>query len=142
MYYEVIYESGAHSVAEYADDDEALSAINAHVERAKAGEPATASSTTRTDVEPGPTTTWPAERVVKVLVYDRHPDDYSSDANNVTADVANKTVADIAKGLADKNGVVSMQELAVAVAQSTNPRVDSKPHETNYKMKEVRELEL
>jgi hypothetical protein len=142
MYYEIIYENGEHSIAQYDNDEEALSAINAHVERAMTGVPGTPQSSLRNDLTEMPANlnaTWAAQRVVKVLKYDDHPADYSETANNLTADVAKKQLADLIDEVS-VDGVVNMQELAVAVSTSTSPRVDSKPHESNYKMQETGEL--
>lgn len=61
-FYEVIYETGAYSVAEYADEKEALGALKSHHTRATNGE---------VGGPPG----HPAERIVKVFVYDQHPYD-------------------------------------------------------------------
>jgi hypothetical protein len=62
MYYEVIYETGAHSIAQYDSDEEAISAITEQHNRAKNG------------MLGGPAgTTHPAERIVRVLKYHRHP---------------------------------------------------------------------
>ena len=141
-YYEIIYENGEHSIANYDSDEEALSAINEHVRRAKAGESGTPQSTPRNDVPetPAANATWAAQRVVKVLKYDQHPADYADSANALSVEVAEKTVAALAKEIADDNGIVNMQELAIAVSNSTSPSVDSKPHDSNYKMKETGEL--
>ncbi len=49
-WYEIVYETGNHSVAFYGSDDEANVALNAHQERARSGETATPQSTERTDI--------------------------------------------------------------------------------------------
>lgn len=138
MYYEIIYENGEHSVAFYDSDEEAKSAIKAHVERAMSGVPATPASTPRTDVTDYiPNATWAAQRVVKVLKYDEHPQDYGVKASNLTKEVASKTLEGCIKEVADTNGVVNVQELAAALLETTAPRVNSGPHESNYKAEEV-----
>jgi hypothetical protein len=143
LYYEIIYENGEHSIAEYENDGEAELAIGAHVDRAKAGLPGTPDSLPRTDVPenlPVHQQTWAAQRVVKVLKYDEHPYDYGSTASNLTKEVASKTVDDCIKEVADENGIVDLKQLCAAILETTEPRLDSGPHESNYKMKEVGEL--
>jgi hypothetical protein len=150
-YYEVIYEDGSHSIAQYDDDDEALSAINAHVERAKQGIPGTAAnSTPRVDLDiatlPVEQQRWPAQRVAKVYVYDEHPADYADHASTLSADVAKKTVADLVAKLQDSNGVVGVADLANALMATMQPRKPEEElasaHDSTYKMKESRELAL
>lgn len=124
-YYEVIYETGAHSIAEYTGDEEAMLAINAHHDRARNG-------------QPGGPTGHPAERIARILKYDRHPAEFGeSQAINVedlqkelAVIVAHTTVGDM----------VSVPEVAAAVRDITNPTVESGPHDSNYKMKETTEL--
>lgn len=129
MFYEIIYETGNHSIASYEDDTEAIRAIGEHHRRAKAGEKAQESNP-----EMGP-----AERIVKVLKYDEHPGT-AFDSNVATeeeiADVVNIVVTKKGHG-----GVVSLGEVAAAVRNISNPTVDSKPHDSNYKLEEVGTLE-
>ena len=129
MFYEIIYETGNHSIAMYESDDEAIRAISEHHRRAKNGEKAQA-----TNEQMGP-----AERIVKVLKYDEHPADYSAsgavDSQDVTAAVE-KAIADKGHG-----GLVSVMEVAAAVRDVSSPTVDSAPHDSNYKMKEVGNLD-
>lgn len=110
--YEVIYETGNHSLADYTNDVEALSTLKAHHDRATKGE------------EGGPSE-HKAERIVKVLVYDSHPVDF----------VPPVYVASSVEGLPVNEALASLAELA-------SPLVNSAPHESNFKMPEVRELEL
>jgi hypothetical protein len=124
MYYEVIYETGAHSIASYDDDEQALSALNAHQERAKAGLPALAGS----DV--------PAERIARVLVYDHHPADYNLGQQVPAQDLAN-TLAN----MTDADGLVNVPEVAAAVRNSTSPFVAQEgAHDSSYAMPSSREL--
>jgi hypothetical protein len=150
-FYEIIYESGEHSIAFYENDDEAQSAIGAHVGRAKAGEPGSPQSTARTDLTPEESPIpvsqqrWAAQRVAKVLVYDEHPADYAEQASNISAEVAQKTAADCINEVKDTNGVVNIQQLAAALLETTAPRMlddETGAHESNYKMKETKELKL
>lgn len=126
-FYEVIYETGAFSVACYADDYEATQAVAEQHRRAIEG-------------EPGGPTGHSAERIVKVLVYDAHPQDaYESQAVSVDAVKVefDKALADLPVG-----DLISVPELTARLRDLTSPTVDSKAHESNYKAKETREMEL
>ena len=130
-FYEVVFETGRNSVAFYEDDAEALSAVSAHHARAKKGERALASA----DTSP------PAERIVNVLVYDRHPNDLNLE-QAMSSDVLTKEVTDLITSLADANGVVAVDQLAVAVRQITHPMVDYPgAHDSIYKMEESAHLD-
>ena len=94
-FYETVYETGRVSVACYADDAEAQSAIGEHDRRARAG-------------EIGGPVGQPAERIAAVYVYNEHPDDYGK---TVSMDVAKKEVEAVIKAVADENGVVDMEQL-------------------------------
>ena len=143
-FYETIFETGEHSVAEYADDDEALSAARAHHERATKGEPGRGESTPRNDLgEDGQRQVmdYPAERVVKLLKYDEHPATYMEDAT-LSTDVLNSELKAIIKNIAH-DGVVNLFELESALRMLTDASVpDAGRHESMYKMKEVGELTL
>ena len=127
-FYEIVYETGRMSVAEYADDEEAKSAIGAHHARATAG-------------GVGGPVGQPAERIAAVYVYDAHPDDAGK---SVSADVAKKELEAVLKNVTDSNGVVNMEELAYAVRQAGHPMVDSldKPFQSRYKVKERKQLDM
>lgn len=128
MFYEIIYETGNHSIANYSSDEEANRAIGEHHRRAKSGEPANS-----TNPQMGP-----AERVVKVLKYDTHPGDYTaSQAVDVSElmDAVQKAVEE--KKVGD---MVSIPEVAAAVRDLSDPGVDSAPHESNYKQQDKGEL--
>jgi len=143
-YYEIIYEPGTISVAQYESDEEALSALKAHNERAKTGMPATPQSTARTDLAPGDVATvgtWPAERIKRVLVYDQHPGDYAiGDLVDAEALKASVTEAIDASGM---QGSVHAPTVALAVVDAANPLKDRESvHDSQYKMQEGRELDL
>lgn len=130
-FYEVVFETGSNSVAEYADDAEALAANEVQHDRAKSG-------------LPGGPTGHSAERVVAILKYDKHPAEFGAD-QAWSADVATKTTAELIKGLADENGVVSKTELAAAILNTSEAIVrleDRKQGESLYKMKEKASLDL
>jgi hypothetical protein len=84
----------------------------------------------------------PAERIKRVLVYKKHPDDFNSE-QTMSADVAAKEVAALAKDMADENGVLNTQRLAMAVSGLSHPMVESRSSfDSQFKMKEDSELDL
>ena len=129
MYAEIIYETGNKSVACYEDEAELLSAVKAHHERAKTGQPALSSV-------PGV----PAERILKVEIYDKHPNDLNLD-QTLSAEVAK---AEIDKWLKDKSeeGVVSVTDLTLFTRDLSSPLTAvNEPHKSMYKMESVKTLE-
>lgn len=142
-YYEVIYETGNYSVAFYDSDEEAISALSAHHTRAKEGESATPASTPRSDLGPADMAAipgrqeWPAERIKRVLVYEQHPANFGqgnlTDADSLNAAIKEATTPD----------GIEVGKVAAGVRASASPVVVDKTsrHDTNYKMKEARELE-
>jgi len=128
-FYEIEYETGRMSVANYEDDAQAEAAIGEQNRRALVGEPN------------GPNG-GPAERIKKVYVYSKHPDSYN-EGQTMSADVATKEVGDLIESLKDENGVVSITQLAEAVGGLSHPFVISKqPFESSYKMEHDKELDL
>jgi len=121
-YYEILYETGAHSVADYADDEEMFAAVGAHHARALAGEKGL-------DVPGGHN----AERVVKVLKYDGHP----GEGVEVSAKEVKKLVDE---HLTDAGGV-DLLSLSQAARDLASPTVEGKAHDSNYKAKEVETFE-
>lgn len=144
-YYEIIYEDGSHSVANYEDDDECMKAITAHHERAKAGEKGTAQSTPRFDLSPDDLALagareWPAVRIKRVLVYDNHPADYATGGEVPTQD-AIKIAQQSAKAR-EADGTVPVFSMAADLTELVQPTtVKEHPHDSFYKMKESRELD-
>lgn len=128
-FYEIVYETGNVSVGEYADDSEALAAAGEHDRRAREGGQA------------GPQG-GPAERVAKLYKYENHPNEYNPE-QTASSDVVEKEVGALVKALADKNGVVSIDQLALAVRGLSHPMVDKEhPHDSQFKMKEDAVLTL
>ena len=127
-YYEVVYETGRMSVANYEDDAEAQKALGEHNSRAMKG-------------EAGGPIGQPAERVAAVYVYDSHPNDYN-DEQTMSADVASKTVSELINETKDKNGVINLDALAVGVRGISHPMSDAEGFESRYKMKEKKKLAL
>jgi hypothetical protein len=132
VFVETVYETGRMSVGEYADEDEAKSAIKAHHDRAVNGEPG------------GPVGA-PAERIAAVYVYDKHPDDYNPD-QTASADVVTSEVAALVKKMKDENGVINVDQLAMAVRDISHPMQQGTDREDSfgsfYKMKESKKLNL
>lgn len=123
MFYEIIYENGEVSVAEYASDEEALTAVTEQHNRAKAG------------LKNGPQA-GPASRVVKVLVYPNHPGTYAG--GGLSADEVQSSIKDLLKNI----DVVDVQQLAMAVSGLNHPMVSPEsPHDSRFKQPEERELE-
>ena len=130
-FYEVVFETGSNSVAFYETDEEALAANQVQHDRARNG-------------MPGGPTGHPAERVVDILKYDKHPADFGAD-QAFSADVALKTTQELIKEYTDDNGVVSKTELAAAILRTSDAvrQLDErKPGESIYKMKEKASLDL
>jgi hypothetical protein len=83
----------------------------------------------------------PAERVARVLRYDKHPDDYNM-AQTMSADVLKKQLSELVESMADENGVVAVDLLAMEVRGLTHPMVvNPGPHDSIYHMAEVEELD-
>lgn len=131
MQYEIVYEDGSHSVANYKDDEEALSAVQTHHNRATKGEPALLSD---------PEQRVKATRIVKVFAYDNPPGDLL-EAQMLPADEVEAQLKELLK-ISTENDVVHVPTLAAHVRDLTNPFVDSAPHESNYKAEEAREVAL
>jgi hypothetical protein len=128
-HYEIIYETGAKSVAFYEDDEDALKATQAHHLRATKGEPALLNT------EGGdPAASRAAERIVSVLKYDEHPGNYG-ETQAVDVSVADDTVMKALKDL-EVGGMVSVHELAARLRDLTNPHTDVGGHASMFKMKE------
>lgn len=126
MYYEIIYETGAHSVAQYDSDEEAVSAVKAQQDRAMTG-------------QVGGPSGHPAERIVAVLKYNRHPVELGESQAVAATDLTAQFTEIVKK--ASVGDMVSVPEVAAAVRNLTSPTVESGPHESNFKMESVGELD-
>lgn len=126
MYYEILYETGAHSVACYEDDEEMLAAVTAHHARATNGE-------LGLNVAGGHN----AERIVKVLKYEVNP----GEGVPVDQKTALKLVADTVEEHTADNGAVDLVGLAQVLRDAASPTVESKAHESNYKAEETEVFE-
>lgn len=129
MFYEIIYETGNHSLASYDSDDEAMRAVSEHHRRATSGERAQESNPQM----------GPAERIAKVLKYKEHPATLN-ESQAVDAVEVKKAVNDAIERLTVGN-LVSIPELESAVREITSPLVESPPHESNYKMEDNGQLD-
>lgn len=129
-FYELTYETGRVSVACYENDAEAKDAIGAHHARALKGEPG------------GPIGA-PAERVAKVRVYDKHPNEFNPD-QTMSADVLKSELEALVVAGEDDNGVVSVDRLAMEVRGLSHPMVNTREaaFDSMFKMKEKKELSL
>ncbi len=117
-FFEVVYETGASSVAEYDDENEAISAVKAHHERAIKG-------------EAGGPTGHSAERVVKVLMYKTHPNEFNPSGNVTAAEVQKLEIGD----------TVNVEELAAEIRNLANPFDDEAgPHDSKFKAPSIKEL--
>lgn len=144
-YYEVIFETGSHSIMQGESDEEVLGALKEQNRRASAGEAGRGSSTERSDLQPGDAgynpslVDYPAERVVKVLKYDEHPADYNQDMT-MSADVLKSELDSYLEG----KDVVNLMELSGWARDLANPvktEIDS-PHDSQFKAEETEELDL
>ena len=128
-FYEIVYETGRMSVAEYADDAEAQSAIKNHHDRAVSG-------------QIGGPVGQPAERIAAVYVYDKHPNEFNP-AQTASADVVKKEVAALVDSMKDENGVVAVDLLAMEVRGLSHPMdMSRKGFASFYRMKENKSLKL
>lgn len=125
MYYEVVYEDGSVSIADYASEADAVEAIEAQNERAKDGQPN------------GPQG-GNATRVAKVFKYDNHPGDYGTN-DGLAVDEVKAAINDMLQGI----DVVNVQQLAQNISALNHPmKPDAGVHESKYKQEPVGELEL
>jgi hypothetical protein len=126
VFYEIIYEDGSFSVANYESDEEATSAIEATHNRAVNG------GRSLESVPNSPA----AVRVVKVLKYKEHPGDlYASQELPVA--VVKERVAELLKGGKE----VNVAELTAELRNLTSPMVASGAHESNFAAEEDSEME-
>lgn len=128
MFYEIVYETGRMSVASYESDEEAQSAIKAHNDRALTG-------------QPGGPIGQPAERISAVYVYSEHPNEFNPE-QTMSADVFEKEVGNLIKERKDKNGVVSIQDMAGETRGLSHPMTEPEGFKSRFKMKEDRKLQL
>lgn len=125
MYYEIVYEDGTGSVADYPDDDAARSAVLEQHNRAKTGQ--------KNGPQEGP-----ANRVVKVYAYATHPGSLY-EAGGITADELKSRMNELLEG----HDVIEPAAFALQVQSITHPMVfGAEAHESKFKMEADHELEL
>jgi hypothetical protein len=121
MFAEMIYETGSKSVGCYADEAEVLAAAKAHHDRAKNGESGSDAGN-------------PAERIVRIELYDKHPNDLPEPSAEVVAEEMKKL-----KVTSDD----TVMTLAAKVRDLASPVVldpDAKRHDSLYKMEATKVL--
>lgn len=124
-FYELIYETGAHSIAFAESDAEVLVGVKAQHERALKG-------------AVGGPSGHNAERVKRVLKYDRHPADLNPGQVIAEADLLAAVEGFVSRSAI--GGEVVVGELKAVLDGLVSPVVDSEPHESNYAMAESAEL--
>lgn len=150
-YAEVIYETGDKSVVSFDTLDELKAGLFEHNRRAINGEPGSAQDyLERDDIEPelsrqaARVAERPAERVKRVLLYDKHPADFSPVGNEGNQPVDAATVVDLVSGMTDSAGKINLHQLNNAMrdeASPVYPRSQGR-HESMFKMKELEELDM
>lgn len=121
MFVEVVYETGASSVMQVADKEEALAAMAEQHRRAKSG------------LLNGPQG-GQAERVAQAFIYDRHPGDFNV-GGTLSVDELKETLPTMVDDLADDNGVVAVGVFAENVRALTHPMVmEREPHDSMFRM--------
>jgi len=146
-FYEIVYETGRHSVANYKDDAEAAQALSTHHSRAVSGTTSTPTSTPRTDLDPNDPSLpsaqaeWPAERISAVFKYDNHPADYLAGQEISAADLTRSITSMV--GALEQDGTVSVPQLAAQIRDLTNPTTlgQREPHDSNYRMEATGQLD-
>src|ERR1051325_6375458 len=119
-FYELITEPGSHSVAYYENDDEAVQAVKAHHQRAING-------------EAGGPTGHSAERIVKVLKYEKHPAEFGAE-QLVPISQAQTLLEESAR-----NGLVDVNKVHAALRSQIDALVNDPnkgKHESDYVMQE------
>jgi len=94
--------------------------------------------------EPGGPLGQPAERVAAVYEYDEHPASLGED-QTMSADVAEKELADIVKKTKNKDGVVAIDQVIVGLRRAVHPMLEESDidgFDSRYKMKEKKKMDL
>ncbi|SRR6266496_303162 len=142
---EIIFETGWNSIVSYEDEEELIGALKEHHRRAMAGEPGSPQDTQyRGDVENSEARenvirTRPAERIVRVLLYDDHPGNVDPYNKQVKA----ATLTELISGMTGEDGTVDAEQLIRAMRDEVSPvyPLDQGRQESIYKGKEVSELD-
>lgn len=147
-YAEVIFEPGSKSVVSYENESELKNFVREHHRRAVNGEPgAPQNQTERLDLDPNDFAVMPtldrmkdrpAERINKVLLYDKHP------ADLYDSKVPSSTIQQLVEGMASDEGTVDHEQLIRALRDEASPVYpqDQGRHESIYKAESTGELDL
>ncbi len=131
MFLEVVYETGRMSVMEVDSLEEGLEGLRVHNDRAKNG-------------EAGGPLGQPAERIAAVYEYDEHPASLGED-QTMSAEVAEKELADIIKKTKNKDGVVAIDQVIVGLRRAVHPMLeegDTEGFGSRFKMKESKTTDM
>jgi hypothetical protein len=140
-FYEVTFETGRSSVANYADEAEAHRALKEHNRRAMSGE--AGGPVAGHGGGPG-NPNWAAERIAVVREYAKHPDEFNPE-QTMSGDVLKEQMVVLIDDAADANGVVNLQDVGERVKGLAHPmknRDEGDPFGSTYKMEEDRVLDL
>lgn len=125
MFYEIVYEDGTVSVADYPDDDAAKTAVYEQHNRAKSG------------AKNGPQE-GTATRVARVYVYANHPGDLGAD-DTLSSDEVSAALKAMLKDI----DVVNIGVLATNIRRLTHPmNDDAEVHGSKFRQEADYELEL
>lgn len=145
---EVIFEPGSKSIMSYESEDELKGFVTEHHRRAVNGLPgAPQDQTARPDLDASDFAVMPsldrmkerpAERVSRVLLYDKHPVDLYSSR------VSTSTIGQLVTGMADSEGTVDHEQLTRALRDEASPVYpnDQGRHESLFKAESTGELDL
>lgn len=147
-YAEVIFEPGSKSVLSYEKESELKDFVQNHHARAVNGEPgASQDQTERNDIDPSDFNVFPsvdrmkerpAERIVRVLFYDKHP----ADLHDSRVPISN--IGQLVEGMANDEGTIDHEQLIRALRDEASPvyPLDQGRHESLYKAEATGELDL
>lgn len=147
-YAEIIFETGSKSLLSYEDESEVVDFVREHHRRAVNGEPgATQNQVLRADLGPEDFAVMPsldqmksrpAERISKVYLYDKHPNE--SFDSTVPVDVVKQLV----EGMAGDSGKVDHEQLMRALRDEVSPvhTMDQGRLESIYKAEADGQLDL
>lgn len=147
-YAEIIFEPGSKSVMSYESEDELKRFVAEHHHRAVNGLPgAPQDQTARQDLDASDFAVMPsldrmkerpAERVSRVLLYDKHPVDLHNSR------VSTNAVGQLVTGMADEAGTVDHEQLTRALRDEASPIYpnDQGRHESIFKAEATGELDL
>lgn len=140
---EVIYETGAHSIMSVDDEDEFRGGLLEQHKRAVNGEPGSAQDwEERYDVTEDQKraafaiASRPAERVKRIIMYDRHPADLVPVGNDGSQPVDANAAHELLDGMTSSDGTVNTHQLTAALRDEVSPvyPLDQGKHKSMFKM--------